>query len=30
LAPEILYQLERWPMAFDEILDWVCDRADAS
>jgi hypothetical protein len=29
LAPEILHQLERRPMAFDEMLDWVCHRADA-
>ncbi|PZR79751.1 MAG: hypothetical protein DLM65_09910, partial [Candidatus Aeolococcus gillhamiae] len=29
LTPEILDMLERRPMAFDEVLDWVCERADA-
>jgi hypothetical protein len=29
-APEILHLLEGGPMAFDEILDLVCDRADAA
>ncbi|HUC36662.1 MAG TPA: hypothetical protein VMR97_06020, partial [Acidimicrobiales bacterium] len=28
--PEILYMLERRRMAFDEVLDWVCDRADVA
>jgi hypothetical protein len=30
LVPEILHMLERRPMAFDEVLDWLCDRADAT
>ncbi len=29
LAPEILNMLEQRRIAFDEMLDWVCDRADA-
>ncbi|MBV9660293.1 MAG: hypothetical protein JO337_03965 [Acidimicrobiales bacterium] len=29
LAPEILRMLERRPMDYDEVLDWVCNRADA-
>ncbi len=28
LAPEILYMLLERPMPFEEVLDWVCDRAD--
>jgi hypothetical protein len=29
LTPEVLHMLCRRAMAFDEVLDWVCDRADA-
>ena len=29
LAPEILHLLAPEPMPFDEVLDWVCDRAEA-
>jgi hypothetical protein len=29
-VPEILHMLKRRRMAFDEVLDWVCDRADAA
>ncbi|MGH9062304.1 MAG: hypothetical protein ACRDZY_22765, partial [Acidimicrobiales bacterium] len=28
LAPEVLQLLVRQSMAFDEVLDWVCDQAD--
>jgi hypothetical protein len=28
--PEILHMLKRRPMPFDEVLDWVCDCADAT
>jgi hypothetical protein len=30
LAPGILHLLERGPMAFNEVLDWVSERADAA
>lgn len=30
LVPEILHWLDGGPRAFDEVLDWICERADAT